>query len=221
MTIMEAVDARHSVRQYLAQPLADDVVDALKQAIAQGNAASGLNLQLVCNEPHAFDSFIARYGRFSGVSDYIALVGRQSPNSDEKIGYYGQQVVLLAQQLGLNSCWVGLSYSRTRGAFTVDKGERLRGVIALGYGANEGIPHFSKQLSEVAVITGNKPQWFLDGVECALKAPTAMNQQRFRLSLCGEGVQATAGLGFYSKMDLGIVKCHFEIGSGKGHEIWQ
>ena len=48
-----------------------------------------------------------------------------------------------------------------------------------------------------------------------------MNQQRFYFSRDGEKVTAkVSGLGFYTKIDLGIVKYHFEIGSGRGNEVW-
>lgn len=59
------------------------------------------------------------------------------------------------------------------------------------------------------------PDWFLAGVEAALLAATAMNQQKFYLTLKNDKVTAKAGLGFYTKMDLGIVKYHFEVASGR------
>ncbi len=42
-----------------------------------------------------------------------------------------------------------------------------------------------------------------------------MNQQKFGFMLDGDSVLAKAGKGILSDMDLGIVKYHFEIGSGK------
>ena len=47
-----------------------------------------------------------------------------------------------------------------------------------------------------------------------------MNQQKFHFDLLGDKVRAKEGLGFYTKIDLGIAKYHFEIGSGKGKDIW-
>jgi hypothetical protein len=37
------------------------------------------------------------------------LIRKKSDDLDEKVGYWGEQLVLLAQTLGLNTCWVGLS----------------------------------------------------------------------------------------------------------------
>ena len=58
------------------------------------------------------------------------------------------------------------------------------------------------------------------GVEAALLAPTAVNQQKFYLTLDGNKVKAKAGLGPCAKMDLGIVKYHFELGAGKENFEW-
>lgn len=220
MEIMEAMKARHSVRSYLQKPLEPSVLDQLRREIADCNRESGLHIQLVTGEPKAFDSFMAHYGKFSGVTNYIALVGPKGEKLDETCGYYGQRLVLKAQMLGLNTCWVAMTYKKIPGAFTVDPGEKLTVVLALGYGATQGTAHTGKTAQQVSNLTAESPAWFRSGVEAALLAPTAMNQQKFHLS-CQDGkVTAKAGLGFYSKIDLGIVKYHFELGAGKEHITW-
>ena len=220
MDLKEAMQARHSVRQYKDQPLSVEVIAALQEEIAACNRESGLHIQLVTNEPRAFDGFMAHYGKFSGVTSYLALIGQKGPELDEKCGYFGQRLVLKAQQLGLNTCWVAMSYTKIKTAFTVDKGEKLCVVIALGYGATQGVPHRSRPFSEVAKADGQMPDWFKNGVEAALLAPTAMNQQKFLFTLSGDKVSAKAGRGFYTKLDLGIVKYHFELGAGKDRFAW-
>ena len=67
---------------------------------------------------------------------------------------------------------------------------------------------------------GTVPDWFGRGVEAALLAPTAMNQQKFLFTLDGSKVSSKAGMGFYTKLDLGIVKYHFEIGAGRENFRW-
>ena len=220
MDLKEAMQARHSVRQYKDQPLSVEVIAALQEEIAACNRESGLHIQLVTNESRAFDGFMAHYGKFSGVTSYLALIGNKGPELDEKCGYFGQRLVLKAQQLGLNTCWVAMSYTKIKTAFTVDKGEKLCVVIALGYGATQGVPHKTKPFSQVAKADGQMPDWFKNGVEAALLAPTAMNQQKFLLTLKGDKVSAKAGRGFYTKLDLGIVKYHFELGAGKDRFAW-
>lgn len=219
MTILEAMQARHSVRSYLAKPLEADVKHALLAEIDAINRESGLHFQMVTDEPKAFSGLMARYGKFSGVTSYIALAGRKSPDLDERCGYYGERLVLLAQQLGLNTCWVAMTYKKIPGAFQLAPGEKLALVIALGYGETQGVPHKSKPAEDVAGVSG-APEWFRAGVDAALLAPTAMNQQKFTLTLENGRVRAKAGTGFYTKIDLGIVKYHFESGAGKENFQW-
>lgn len=221
MTLMEAINARHSVRQYQRKDLETDIISALTKEIDACNKESGLHIQLVMKEPKAFDSFMAHYGKFTGVENYIALVGKKDAQLEEKCGYYGERLVLLAQQLGLNTCWVALTYSKTKSAYTVDAGEKLCVVIALGYGETQGSARKSKSAEEVTQTDGQAPNWFREGTKAALLAPTAMNQQKFSLTLKGNKVSAKAGKGFYTKLDLGIVKYHFEIGAGKNNFEWE
>lgn len=220
MDLQEAMETRHSVRTYTAQKITGEVKERLQQMLAQCNAESGLHMQLVLEEPKAFDSFMAHYGKFSGVRNYIAMIGQKGDSLDELCGYYGEKMVLYAQQLGLNTCWVGLTYSKVKGAFQIDDGEKLCCVIAIGYGAIQGSSHKSKPAEAVSHVDGTEPQWFHKGVEAALLAPTAMNQQKFRFSLKDNQVSAKAGRGFYSKVDLGIVKYHFELGAGRDKFVW-
>ena len=220
MTEMEAMRARHSVRQYENRPLAKAQVTALQQEIEACNAQSGLHIQLVTDEPKAFGGLMAHYGKFSGVRNYIALIGPKGPDLDEKCGYYGERLVLLAQQLGLNTCWVALTYSKVKTAFTILEGEKLCVVIALGYGQTQGNVHKSNSAGEVTKADIPAPDWFQRGVEAALLAPTAMNQQKFTLTLEGDKASAKAGMGFCAKMDLGIVRYHFELAAGREHCAW-
>lgn len=221
MNVMEAMTARHSVRQYADKAIEPEKLAALEQEITACNQEGGLHIQLVKDEPKAFDGFMAHYGKFSGVRNYIALIGPKGADLDEKCGYYGERLVLLAQMLGLNTCWVAMTYSKIKTAFTVDAGEKLCVVISLGYGKTQGTGHGkSKTFEEVTKISGEVPAWFRSGVEAALLAPTAMNQQKFLLTLSGSQVTAKAGVAFYSKVDLGIVKYHFELGAGKENFSW-
>lgn len=220
MSITEAMKARHSVRQYKNQPIGTDIISVLQSEIDACNKESGLHIQLVTNEPKAFDSFMAHYGKFSGVTNYIAMIGKKDSVLDEKCGYFGERLVLKAQELGLNTCWVAMTYSKIKTAFKVEQGEKLCVIIALGYGETGGVPHKSKAISEVSKVEGVMPDWFKKGMEAAMLAPTAMNQQKFLLTLDGGKVSVKPGKGFYTKLDLGIIKYHFEVGAGKGNFEW-
>ena len=220
MNLTEAMNERHSVRQYYNKPIEADILSELQTEITAYNKESGMHIQLIANEPKAFDGFMAHYGKFSGVTNYIAIIGKKSADLDERAGYYGERLVLKAQQLGLNTCWVAMTYSKVKTAYSIAPGEKLCIVISLGYGKNQGVPHKSKSFDAITQVDGPVPDWFRKGIEAVLLAPTAMNQQKFKFYLDGDTVSAKAGMGFYSKIDLGIVKYHFEIGAGKENFQW-
>lgn len=215
MDILDIIKNRHSVRQYLDKEIESNIIETLQQEIEKCNQEGNMHIQLVTNEPKAFDSFRAHYGKFSGVNNYIVLIGKKEKQLDEKCGYYGERLVLLLQSLGLNSCWVAMTYKKISSAFTISKGEKLTVVIPFGYGKTQGNSHKIKTITQVSNVSENTPEWFKKGVEAALLAPTAMNQQKFKFIYDNSKVIVKRGKGFYSKVDLGIVKYHFEIGSGK------
>ena len=226
MTLQEAIEARHSVRKYIDKEIPADVIAVLQDRIAEYNKVGDLNIQLVLNETKAFTGMLS-YGKFSGVKNYLVMVGEKSKDTDERIGYYGEHLVLLAQTLGLNTCWVGLSYRKVPEAYNVGKDEKLACMIALGYGETQGVSHKVKSIEEVSNASDITPSWFKKGVEAALLAPTAVNQQKFSfeyLGLKNNRHQVSAKKGFsmigYTQMDLGIAKCHFEIGAGKENFDW-
>ena len=220
MDLLQAMKNRHSVRSYTDQPIEGKVKDELLSFINQCNKESGLHMQLILNEPTAFDGFMAHYGKFSCVKNYIAIIGKKGNDLDEKCGYYGEKAVLFAQTMGLNTCWVALTYRKIMTALQIDEGEKLCLVISIGYGTTQGVPHRSKSRESVMYLQSTPPEWFIRGIDTALLAPTAMNQQKFTFSLNGDTVSAKSGTGFYSKVDLGIAKYHFELGAGKDNFQW-
>lgn len=260
MDLSKAMQERHSVRAFKDEPIAEGAVSALNEAIRECNEEGGLHFQLVLNEPQAFGGLMARYGSFSGVKNYVAFIGKKGKDLDEKIGYYGAKVMLVAQAAGLNSCWVALTYKKVKTAYEIAEGEKLYSVLAIGYGVTQGVPHKNKPeetlinrgaaTAKTATANGKAitattagagdtapataaeagstettdngvPEWFDRGARAAMLAPTATNQQRFLISYeGGNKAKAVAKSGFYSRMDLGIVKYFFELGAGKENFVW-
>ena len=227
-TLLEAVAQRQSIRKYKNMPLEPGIVNIIEEKIKEVNSKGDLHIQLITNEPKAFKGKMA-YGTFYGVTNYIAMIGKKSESLDERIGYYGEQLVLYAQQLGLNTCWVGLTYNNIKDAYTKEKDEKLCCMIAIGYG--DEAPHTIKHKlpEEVSNISTDTPEWFKKGVTTALLAPTAMNQQKFYFEyeapVNGNKATVIATKRFsifgYTKIDLGIAKCHFEIGADKTNFEWK
>lgn len=215
LTLDQAVAQRHSIRSYTLDPIPHEVADNLRSLIASLNAASGLNMQLVTDEPKAFGSRLYHYGMFANVRNYLVLAGPKDDLLDQRLGYYGAQVMLRAKQLGLDSCWVGVTYRKVTSAFTLRPDDKVEAVIALGYGSGKPVSHRVKSPADVADLQPDSPEWFRRGVDYALKAPTAINQQKFHFALQQGKVVQTTGHGPYAKMDLGIVRCFFEIGAAQ------
>ena len=199
----------------------------LEEQIADLNQEGNLHIQLILNEPKAFMGTLAKYGKFRGVTNYIVMAGKKADDLDERVGYYGEHLVLLAQTLGLNTCWVGLSYSKVPGTYVLDEGEKIACYIAIGYGETQGVGHKIKTVEQVSNASDITPSWFKKGVEAALLAPTAVNQQKFSFEYVGmensrHKILAKRGFSMigYTQMDLGIAKYHFEIGANKGNFDW-
>ena len=193
MDIKEAIRERHSVRYYKDEPISDEQRKELEALISQCNEESGLSMQLVVDDPECFDTLLAHYGMFKNVKNYIAVVGPKAmADLDVRGGYYGQKVVLAAQMM-----------------------EKIVCVIAIGYGETQGVKHKSKPLSKICNVPESEmPVWFKNGVKAAMMAPTAMNQQKFRITLDRNDPVITAGKGLMTGIDLGIVKYNFEAASG-------
>ena len=213
MDLWEAMQARHSVRQYTDRAIEPEKADALRRLCEEVNAASGLHIQPVFDEPQAFAGGLARYGRFDGVRNYFAIVG--PPGRERAVGYYGERLVLEAQRLGLNTCWVALTFQKKKAVYTLNAGEKFYMVIALGYGVHAGTPHRNRPAEKLADLPADTPDWVRRGVAGALLAPTAMNQQKFRFVWDGKTVSVTAGRGAYTAVDLGIVQAHFDAACGR------
>ena len=227
MTIQEAIEARHSVRAYKDQQLSEEIVKVLEDEIVKLNHEGQLHIQLICNEPKAFQGTMAKYGKFHNANNYIVMAGKKADDLDERIGYYGEHIVLLAQTIGLNTCWVGLSYSKVPGTYVLDESEKIACYIAIGYGETQGVGHKIKTAEQVSNASDITPSWFKKGVEAALLAPTAVNQQKFSFEYVGMSnnrhqVRAKKGFSMigYTQMDLGIAKYHFEVGAGKVNFEW-
>lgn len=216
MTLMEAIDARHSVRAYKDTAITQEVRDQLDACVSSCNEESGLNISISYDDPDGFDSRLAHYGSFSNVKNYIILKGSKRTDFDFACGYYGEKIVLYAQQLGLNTCWTALTFNKKKVKELVPAGEKLCMVISLGYGETQGTPHKGKSMYDVIDVKGGMPEWFVAGVESALKAPTAMNQQKFCFMLENEEPSVKVkGIGTFTKVDLGIAAYHFEAATGR------
>lgn len=217
MNDIEAILARHSVRNYLEKRIEPEKVRLIKEKVDELNKEGNLHLQFIEDAGDTYNRLLNKAMGLASAPSVIACVGKDTKDLEQRVGYYGEKLVLFAQTLGLNTCWAG-TFNRKKIAAEVLDGERLVISIAIGYGKNQGNPHKSKDISQLCEAPGSRPEWFDKGMEMALLAPTAINQQRFLIKLKDdETIEFVDKGGPFSQVDLGIVRRHFEIGAGKTH----
>ena len=221
MDLKEAMEQRHTVRSYIDRPLPSEVIRLLAERIQKNNEAYRLHMQLITENIEAFGPLL-RLILAKGVRKYIILSAPAGPTVEERLGYCGADVMLYAQTLGLNSWWVGGTFNKKGVQKNADSAgtEKIIGLIAIGYGATQGVPHKSKRPEDISHYHGKAPDWFIEGVRAVLLAPTALNRQAFQIEGDGERVSMSYGRGAFADVDLGIGKYHFEIGAEREHFIW-
>lgn len=219
MSEIDAIKERHSVRNYEAKKIEADKVEKIRAKIEELNKEGNLHLQFMEDAGKTYNKLFNKVAGLGSAPSVIACVGIDDETLEQRVGYYGEKLVLFIQELGLNTCWAGTFNQKNIGA-EVGDGEKLVISIAVGYGKDKGKPHKSKSPEQVIEAKGDRPYWFNKGVDMALLAPTAINQQKFTIRLNeDESVDFVDKGGIFSQVDLGIVRCHFEIGAEKSFPI--
>lgn len=219
MTLEEAMQARHTVRKYTNAPIPEELISKLNARILEHNQKYGLAIKLITDDGSAFGP-VVKLILAKGIKNYFLLAGPDTPELGEHLGYSSADLMLYAQTLGLNTWWVGGTFNR-KGITKKANGNKIIGIVAVGYGAAQGTPHKSKNPQEVSSFEGESPVWFLEGVKAALLAPTALNKQAFFIKGHGKKVSITCNNGIFTGADLGLVKYHFELGAGIDNFEWE
>ena len=226
MITVETIRERHSVREYDGKPLSRAEFDALGAVVEEFVRESGLDIQLVGDNSEVFN-VIARFGLIRGCRTHVAFVVDDvkagDVASDEAIGYWGQKIVLAAQDMGLNTCWCALC-SRKKSHAVVAPGKKIRLIIAVGHGKTQGFSRKTKSVEALSSVECAKaPAWFAAAMEAAQLAPTAMNNQNFKITLLSDGktVRIDALQSGLNVIDEGIVRCNFEIAANEAGADWR
>ena len=202
---------------------------APKSLIDEYNNKENLDIRLVVDNGEAFGGLRKSYGMFTGVRNYIGLIeSTTDPVYLEKLGYYGELLILHATSLGLGTCWVGGTFHRASCPFDLAQGERVNCVITVGRVQGQlsnrekliyKLTHRkSKSPEQMYTSDAPVPDWFLSGMEAVERAPSAVNRQPVMFT-CKDGVVTSSVediMGEGLAIDLGIAKLHFELGVGGG-----
>ncbi len=231
MTQWEAIEKRISCRAYEDRLVDDKIVEQIQKYVDEINKESGLHFQLFVSGRQGESAISMSAAMFSGpIYMFVALVGGEDPVSSEKVGYYGQSLVLLATQLGLGTCWVASTYDASSIKVNIPKGEKLWDVVPMGY-ARKKVPMKQKmirsairkrdrkieQFLESDMAYGDAPEWIRKGIEAIFLGPSAVNQQPVNIVYRDGKVSARIwknGHGLQYN-DLGIAKKQFEAGAAQ------
>ena len=230
MTKLEAIDERRSRRLYLNQPIEASHLSKLHDLITLYNTESGLSIRFLEDGSSAFSSFRKSYGLFSGVRSLLVLAGpKNDPDLKEKVGYYGEMLVLEATILGLGTCWVGGTFDTKSTIYQLNEAEALVCVIPVGYvetlSFKEKMVHQmvagkSKSIDQLLNADSKLPEQYLEAMKAVQKAPSAANRQPVHFEW-SQGIMTsfTVDDGKFNLVDLGIVKAHFEVATGGRFEL--
>ncbi|MGE4549195.1 MAG: nitroreductase family protein [Intestinibacillus sp.] len=226
MTVEQVIARRISRRSYLPTPLTEEQKTILCARIVQFSRAGGVRIELVENGARAFIRFGRSYGLFSGVQSFFAMIGREDdPHAGEKLGYFGELLVLEACGLGLGTCWVGGTFDPDGCPCVLAPGEKLFCVIPVGSvperrGVKESLIYSlahrdTKDLEEMYESDVPAPAWFMEGIQAVRRAPSARNRQPVRLRYApGEVSASVPDMNRLYDIDLGIAKAHFALPAG-------
>ena len=226
---LSAMKKRCSRRKYTNRPIDSKYVQQLEDSIALHNKESGLNIKLVIGSgAELFSGFRKSYGLFVGVQNYIAMIGSKTlPNRMEKVGRFGEKIILEATAMGLSTCWVGTSYDKNAAKELCEGNEELDCVIAVGYSDEKhslkermmeyGTHRQNKSKEALIEAEEHVPEWFKQGMDAVYLAPTARNLRPFVFEYKDGQVTASITNPTETAMiDLGIAKLHFELGARVG-----
>ena len=231
MFYREAIMRRKSRRSFVGKLPSISHVKMIREIIDDINVKNNLSIQMVIDQPDGFKGITSTYGIFSGVKNYIALIGpKDDPDIHEKLGYFGEQILLTCEILGYGTCWVGGTFDRKKCKCKVDENEVFKCAIVFGnVKKNYSIKEIAMdktlhsvnkkpKLQDLFYSHDTPPNWFIEGMRMVERAPSAINKMPVKFFYSGDGVMAKVKnpktINYY---DLGIAKFHFQVGADNGH----
>ena len=220
-----AIENRISRRTFKTENISEKQVEKIKALIAAVNEKSGLNVEFIEDGSAAFASARKTYGMFKNVRSMVVMKGNPAMvDFKEKIGYYGEDLILDLVDMELGTCWVGGTFDKS--VLSVPEGEEIICVILVGLIDKPNLKdrimirnahNKRKPLEERITSDTELPQWVKNGMAAIIPAPSAINKQKPHFDYKDGILTASVPDDYIADLiDLGIAKRHFEIGAG-GH----
>jgi hypothetical protein len=137
--VTEIIRQRFSCRNYGPQPVEEKDRRALEQFMAArtaGPLGSALRFQLLAATEEDRNSLkgLGTYGFIRNETGFLAGAAVRSKKYLEDYGYALEEIILLATDLGLGTCWLGGTFNKSGFArkIALRRGEDLPAVAALG-----------------------------------------------------------------------------------------
>ena len=222
MSVRDLIHRRYSCRTYLERPISVADRDRLTGFMAtktSGPLGSQARFGLIAATPDDAGALrrLGTYGFIKGATGYIVGAVHAAPRDLEDFGYLLEEVVLHASGMGLGTCWLGGTF--TRSSFTsrfggVRRGEKIPAVVSTGYIGDDGSARirereeggrrfpateifFADRFGEPLGV--ERAGDYAAALEAVRMAPSATNKQPWRIVRCGSDwhfyLQRTKGYG--------------------------
>jgi hypothetical protein len=208
MDAITLIHRRYSCRTYLARQLSAADRQALTAFMAtrtQGPLGSAARFGLIAasTDDEGALKRLGTYGFIKGATGFLVGAVRGGAGDLEDYGYLLEEIVLHATGMGLGTCWLGGTF--TRSTFTsrfggVGRDETIPAVVSIGYPADDG----AERIREREQGTRRFPPDELffagawaeplgreradghdDALEAVRMAPSATNRQPWRIVRSG------------------------------------
>lgn len=228
MDIIEAIEKRISCRAFEDKPIEPEKIEALRQVIAEINELDDLHFELYGPQDFGPTLCLSKKMFANDSPWYAVLAAPAGPVFEERLGYFGEKLVLAATQLDLGTCWVAGTFNRSTIHADLVEGEVLHDVIPIGYVSDrmplkqrtirKALRGRSKKLEEMfegPTPLAEAPEWIQACIDAVGKAPSAINEQPVVFAWAGGEAPIVARLARVRTgkeyTDLGIAKYHFEL----------
>ena len=139
----ELIRRRYSCRTYLPEPIAASQRRLLLAAITAGPVGARARFALVAAAPGDASALkrLGTYGFIKGANGFIVGAVRRAPGDLEDYGYLLERIILHATDLGLGTCWLGGTFTRSnfvRRFGGLARDETLPAVVSLGLIGDDG-----------------------------------------------------------------------------------
>jgi len=240
--IEKTVKTRYSVRTFKNQPLSSDTRAKLESYITtlSNPFAAGVTFRMLESKTAVNGKNLGTYGMITGATDYFGATVSPGDLALEGLGYEFEKLVLYAASLGLGSCWLGGTFTRSEfaQAMHVQDSDIFPAISPIGYPADK--KSLKESLVRKFVKADKREKWedlffnmnfssplsqteagdYAFPLEMIRLAPSASNKQPWRIVKDGKSYHfyKTTAPGYSDKLgfdvqlvDMGIAACHFHL----------